>query len=149
MMYLTRWEPFRESRRMHDMLDRFMVRTFLDTPWFDGFGAGRLPLDVVHTDEAWVVKASVPGMKPEEIDISVSGDTLTIQGESKQELESKDENVQYHLRERRFSRFSRSLTLPGGVNADQAKAEFENGILTLSLPKTEQVKPKRIAVKSK
>ena len=149
MSYLTRWEPFRESRRMHDMLDRFMGRAFLDAPWFEGIGTGGLPLDVYQTDEAWVVKASVPGMKPEEIDISVSGDTLTIQGESKQELESKDENVQYHIRERRISRFSRSLTLPGGVNADQAKAESENGILTMSLPKTEQVKPKRITVKVK
>lgn len=110
---------------------------------------GRLPLDVYTTDEAWIVKANVPGFKPEEIEISVTGDTLSIQGETRQELESNGDEGKYLVGERRVSNFARSLTLPGKLEAEQAKAEFENGVLTLTLAKPEQIKPKRISVKSK
>jgi HSP20 family protein len=134
---------------MHDLLDRFFDRTLLGEPWFEGWVGGRLPLDVYTTDDSWVVKANVPGFKPEEIDIQISGDVLTIRGETKEERESNGDEGKYLLRERRVSSFSRSLTLPGTVEADQAKAEFENGVLTLTLPKPEEVKPKRITVKSK
>jgi len=148
MTSLMRWEPIRESRRMQDLLDRFMDRTVVE-PWFEGGYLGRLPLDVYTTDEAWIVKANVPGFKPEEIEISVTGDTLTIQGESKHELESNGDEGKYLIHERRVSSFSRSLTLPSKLEAELAKAEFENGVLTLTLPKPEQIKPKRISVKSK
>ena len=95
------------------------------------------------------MKANVPGFKPEEVEILVSGETLTIQGETKQDLESNGDEAKYLIRERRVSSFSRSLTLPGKLEADQAEAEFENGVLTLTLPKPEQIKPKVISVKSK
>ena len=149
MTSLMRWEPIRESRRIQDLLDRFVDRTVVGEPWFEGGYLGRLPLDVYTTDEAWIVKANVPGFKPEEIEISVTGDTLTIEGETKQELESNGDEGKYLVRERRVSNFARSLTLPGKLEAEQAKAEFENGVLTLTLPKPEQTKPKRISVKSK
>lgn len=147
MAELIRWEPFRESRRLHDMLDRAMDRSLLDNWWFDGGTAGHLALDMYQTDDDVVVKANIPGIKPEDIDISVSGDTLTIQGEVEEESE-KDE-TRYMLRERRYASFARSVTLPSSVQADSAKAEFENGVLTLTLPKAEEVKPKRISVKAK
>ncbi len=150
MTMITRWEPFHESRRLHDMIDRFMDRSFLDRPWFGEPASGMLPLDVYQTEDEFVVKASIPGIKPDEIDISVRGDTLTIQGQTRSETEREDEGqVQYLLRERRYSSFSRSVTLPASVDSSKASAEFENGILTLTLPKVEEEKPKRITIKAK
>jgi HSP20 family protein len=88
----------------------------------------------------------VPGIKPEDLDITVTKNTLTIKGEVRQEEEKEEER--YHLRERRYGRFARSITLPTSVDADEIEANYENGVLTLRLPKTEEVKPKRIEVKS-
>lgn len=147
MANLIRWEPFRETRRLHDMLDRAMDRSLWDPYWSNGGTTGHLALDLYQTDEEVVVRANIPGIKPEDIDISVSGDTLTIQGEMREQHES--EAVQYMLRERRYASFARSITLPSAVEADKADAEFENGVLILTLPKVEEVKPKRIAVKAK
>jgi HSP20 family protein len=145
MTRLTRWEPFREARRMHDMLDRMMDRSLLD-PWASGF-EGVLPIDMYQTDDEIIVKASAPGMTAEDIDISITGETLTIRGELK--AEEVQEEARYHIRERRMESFSRSISLPTMVQAEKAKAEFENGILTLTLPKVEEVKPKTISVKAK
>jgi HSP20 family protein len=147
MTRLTRWEPFREMRQMHDMLDRIMDKTFLDAPFFGAFDQGVVPVDVYQTDDDVVVKATAPGMKAEDIHITITGDTLNIRGEVSEERE--EEGVQFHIRERRASSFSRSIALPTMVDADKAKAEFEDGILTLTLPKVEDVKPKTIAVKAK
>lgn len=147
MASLIRWEPFRETRRLHDMLDRVMDRSLWDPYWANGGTTGQLALDLYQTDNEVVVKANIPGIRPEDIDISVSGDTLTIQGEVREEQES--EEKQYMVRERRYASFARSITLPSAVEADKATAEFENGVLILSLPKVEEVKPKRIAVKAK
>jgi len=147
MSKLTRWEPFREMRRMHDMLDQLMDRSLIDyTGEMEG-SYSYLPLDVYQTDENIIVKASAPGIKADDLDISITGDTLTIQGETTQEIE--DKGVQYYLRERRASSFSRTITLPTMVKAEEAKAEFEHGVLTLTLPKVEEVKPKTITVKAK
>ena len=151
MPALTRWEPFREIRRVHDMLDRAFDEGLIGTL---GEGLtlyeGLAPVDVYQTDEAIVVQATLPGVKPEDIDISVTGDTLTIRGEVKQEAGNGNGNGrQYHVRERRYSRFARSLTLPSMVDAGKAEAEVENGILTLTIPKAEEAKPRQISVKAK
>jgi HSP20 family protein len=103
-----------------------------------------LALDVMEDEDAYVVKASVPGVKPEDIDITFDKGMLTIKGELKSEEEIT--KGQYHLRERRFGRFARSLTLPTGVKAESIEAKVDDGVLTLRLPKAEEVKPKRIAV---
>jgi HSP20 family protein len=100
-----------------------------------------------QTDDEIVVKGSLPGIKADDISITITGDALTIRGEVK-EQQSKDE-ASYHLRERRFGSFSRTIPLPTVVVADKAKADFENGILTLTLPKAEELKPKTITVKAK
>ena|SRR5687768_15590735 len=94
-----------------------------------------------------VVKAALPGIKADEVLINVSGDMLTIKGETKQEEEKKDKS--WHIHEHRWGMFERSVMLPTGVISDQAKAEFENGILTIALPKSEEVKPKTITIKTK
>jgi HSP20 family protein len=146
MADIIRWDPFRASRRMHEALDRFMDRAFLDTPLFGDLFDGTLPVDVYQTEDEVVVKASVPGIKPEDIDISVTGDTLSIRGEVQQEEE--EQKGQYHLRERVYRSFARSLTLPSSVDPDKAQAEFKDGVLKLTLPKLEEAKTKRITVKS-
>ncbi len=145
---LTRWEPFREMRRIHDMLDRVMDDSMAtgrgDGTWFEGLA----PIDVYQTENDVVIEASMPGVQPDDIDISVTGDTLTIRGEVREEKEAEGER-DYHIRERRYRRFARSLTMPSTVNADKAQAEMDNGILTLRIPKAEEAKPKQITVKSK
>jgi HSP20 family protein len=100
-----------------------------------------------ETDDAIVVKSTIPGIGPEDLDISITGDTLTIKGETRAEEEVEQES--YICRERRYGAFSRSLTVPAPVVAEEAEAEFENGVLTLTLPKAEEVKPKAIKVKAK
>jgi HSP20 family protein len=147
MTHITRWEPFREMRRMHDMLDQLMDRSLVDYPEGASEKFGFLPLDVYQTEDTVIVKASAPGFKPDDLDISITGDTLTIQGEISEEKE--DKGTQYYLKERRASSFSRTITLPTMVKAEEAAAEFENGVLTLTLPKIEEVKPKTITVKPK
>ena len=102
---------------------------------------------MAETEDDVVVQAAIPGVKPDEINISVSGDTLTIRGEVKEDDELEENN--YHIREMRQGSFTRSVLLPSKVIADKAKAEFENGILKLTLPKAEEVKPKTISVKAK
>jgi HSP20 family protein len=94
-----------------------------------------------------VVKAAVPGVKPEEVDVSIIGDILTIKGEHKEEKEVKEDN--YFRKERRYGTFSRSVQIPVPVKTDKAEAVFDNGVLTLTLPKAEAVKPKQIKVKPK
>ncbi len=146
MTELTRWQPFREMRRMHSMLDRLMDQSFFG-PGLDGDGYSTLiPVDVYQTDDEVSIKATVPGLKAEDIHISVTGDTLSISGESKSEHE--EEGREYFVRERRMGSFSRSMTLPVGVDGDKATADFEDGILTITLPKVEAEKPKMISVKT-
>lgn len=146
MADIIRWEPFRTSRRMHEALDRFMDRAFLDAPLFGGFYEGTLPVDVYQTEDEVIVKASIPGIKPDDIELSITGDTLSIRGEVQEEEEEK--KGQYQLRERVYRSFSRALTLPSSVDSDKAQAEFKDGVLRLTLPKQEAAKTKRIAVKS-
>jgi len=104
-------------------------------------------LDVYQTPNEVVVKAALPGLKPEDISIDITGETLTIRGEHKAEQEIKKENYLYQ--ERRYGAFSRSMVLPSGLKPDKAKAKMEDGFLTLTIPKTEGVKPKAIKVKAK
>jgi HSP20 family protein len=145
---LREWQPFREVSRLRREMDRL---------WDDYFGSGRRGLqplkaefapavDVKETAEAVVVKAEVPGMDATEINISVSGDVLTIKGEKKSEREEKEEN--YHLVERGYGSFSRSLTLPAAVDVDKIEAKYDKGVLTVTCPKKEEVKPKPIEIKT-
>jgi HSP20 family protein len=106
-----------------------------------------LAIDMYETPESVVVKTAVPGVKPEDIDITIAGNSLTIVGETKAEDKVEEEN--YIRRERRYGRFSRSIALPGSVQGERAEATFEHGLLTLTIPKAEEAKPKVIKVKSK
>jgi HSP20 family protein len=149
MSNLVRWEPFRDLISLREAMDRLFEESFVQprAGWPAPIGAGTLAVDMYETDDAVVVKSSIPAVKPEDVDVSITGDTLTIKGETEAEEEVKEEN--YIRRERRYGSFCRSLTLPLPVVADKAQAEFENGVLTLTLPKAEEVKPKAIKVKAK
>ncbi len=144
-MSMIRWEPFREVLNLRQAMDKFME----DGLRYPGvFTEGTMPsVDIFETDNDFVVKASVPGVKQEDLDISIVGATLTIKGEIKAEEEQKGKN--YYRQECRYGSFARSLTLPAELNADKAEANMENGILTLTIPKMEKAKPKAIKVKAK
>lgn len=146
MRSLVRWEPFSDLISLRDAMDRLFEESFIrpSRSWLAP-RVGELAIDMYETDEDMVVKASVPGVKPEDIDITITGNTLTIKGETKAEEEIKEEN--YIYKERRYGAFSRSVTLPGGLVTDKAEAQFENGVLTLRIPKAEEVKPKTVEVK--
>jgi HSP20 family protein len=142
---LIRWEPMREMG-LRDWIDRFFDETWV-RPGV-GLGVVAAPsVDMYQTDDDVVVKATLPGVRSDDLHISVTGDLLTVRGEIKEEKATN--GASYHLRERRYGSFSRTLPLPTAVKADQARAEFENGVLTLTLPKAEEVKPKTITVKAK
>lgn len=149
MSNLTRWEPMREMITLRDAMDRLFDDAFT-RPWGvtdGGRGIGMPAVDMYQTDDDVVVKLAVPGIKPEDVQISVTGDTLSIKGEMKETSDNKQKA--YHIREQRWGAFERRLTLPTDVKADKAAAEFENGVLTVTLPKAEEVKPKTITVKAR
>jgi len=104
-------------------------------------------IDMYQTDDEVVVKAALPGFKADEVQINVTGDVLTLRGEMKHEEEKSDKS--WHIREQRWGSFERSVALPTAVVSDRANADFENGVLTIKLPKAEEVKPKTITVKAK
>ncbi len=149
MASLVRWEPFNELVSLRDAMDRLFEESFVRPRdgWLFPFGGETLAVDMYETDNEVVVKTAIPGVKPEDIDISITGETLTIKGETK--AEEKVEKANYIRQERRYGSFCRSVTLPTQVVSDKAEAVFENGVLTLTLPKAEEVKPKSIKVKAK
>jgi len=147
-MTMMRWEPFRDMMSLRQAMDQLFEDSFIrpSRAWPELGGEG-LAVDMYQTENDVLVKASLPGVKPEEVDISITGDTITIKGEHKEEQEVKEED--YLRRERRYASFNRSLEVPVSIKSDKAEATFENGILTLTLPKAEEVKPKQIKVKAK
>ncbi len=104
----------------------------------------RVAMDVSESDEALTISAELPGMAKDDVHVTIEDGVLSISGEKKSSIEKKDKD--YHLVERSFGSFHRSMTLPREVDADSAKASFENGVLTIELPKSEQVKPKRLTI---
>ena len=150
MSTLVRFNPAREFLTMRDLMERMMDETF--APANGGSANGdsatsgrRLAVDAYATENEIVVQAGLPGVKPENVEISVEGETLKISAELPHRLE----NVDYVFAERGQGRYSRSLLLNVPVEADKAEAHFDNGLLTLRLPKAETVKPKQIKVKAK
>jgi HSP20 family protein len=139
--------PMAEFRREMDRL----FENFFREPFGWGDGGGTLTafapsLDVAETDGEVTVRAEVPGVKPEDINISVLGDTLTLSGEKKETTERKDDNV-YH-RESRYGSFRRSVQLPGGVDPENVAAEYANGVLTVRLKKSPEAKARKIPIKT-
>jgi HSP20 family protein len=154
MSNLTRWEPVRQSMTLREAMDHLFDEAFTHpfSLMRDGGSTWASPaIDMYQTDHEVVVKAALPGIKADEVQINVTGDTtapvLTLKGEMKQAEERKDKT--WHVREQRWGAFERSIQLPGGVIADKAKADFNDGILTITLPKSAEAKPRTITVKPK
>ncbi len=138
---LKPWRPFGSvdlfSRDMNHLWDRFFGADPSIRPWEKGWAPS---LDVSETKDKLIVKTEIAGVDPKEIDIKISGDVLTIKGEKKEEREEKDES--FHLMERRYGAFSRSIQLPIEVEEKKIKANYKNGVLRITLPKSEKSKAK-------
>jgi HSP20 family protein len=142
-MSITRWDPWTEAMSLREAMDSLLQESVVRPR---GPGRMGLALDVEERGDAFVITAPIPGMKPENVDISVQGDLLQIRAERQEERREEGEGRRWVLREQRYGTFERMLTLPSAVKADQAQAEFQDGLLTITLPKAEEAKTRRIPV---
>ena len=150
MTNLTRWEPTREMMTLRDAMDRLFDDAFTRPFSLTRDGGSRWSspvIDMYETNNDVVVKAALPGLKADEVQINVTDEILTIKGETKHEEDRKDKS--WHIREHRWGAFERSVRLPTGVISAKARADFENGILTITMPKSEELKPKTVTIKTK
>ena len=147
---LRPWRPLRELEEMERRFEDIFGRSSLPILWRRLPAEERgwaPPIEVFEKEDKFVVKADLHGMKREEIEVSVVGDTLTIKGERKSETEVKEED--YYCCERAYGGFLRSITVPTAVDIEKIEASYENGVLEVSLPKAPEVKPKKVEVSVK
>ena len=144
MRILTRWEPFRGVTTLQDQMNRLFNETLERTGEESSLTAWSPAVDIYETEHELVVKADLPEVDPKDLDIRVENNILTIRGERKFEKKVSEEN--YLRVERAYGSFTRSFTLANTVNAEAIKADYQNGVLTLSIPKREEAKPKQIKV---
>lgn len=149
----SRWDPVNDLVSLREAMGNLLEESFV-RPGQGGPGStpGRgspagLAVDIRETPGAFVVRASVPGAKPEEVDITVLGDTLRISGEHRDEHTTPEPNARWLIRERRVGAFERTVRLPAAVMSSAAEAEFEDGVLTVTLPKAQEARPRSIPVK--
>ncbi len=144
MRTLVRWEPFREMSAMRRAMDRLFDESRTPVVWRQRERA--IPVDLYETEDSVVAKAGLPGVNPDEVEVSVIEDLLTIKGTVKHE--EKDESERYLRRELSYGAFSRTLPLPASVDSENATAEYEGGVLTVTLPKTEGSRTRTIKITS-
>ena len=147
-MALIRWEPVAELNTIQNEMNR-LFNTFFDQPDQPGRGNSTMrrwlpPMDLVETTDHYVLRADLPALSDEDVNVQFEGHVLTISGERKAEPERQQQG--YYRLERAFGAFSRSLTLPDGVNPDGIDAHFNRGVLEISIPKPEQQKPKSVQI---
>jgi HSP20 family protein len=145
-MSMTRWDPFRDMLSLREAMQQLMEESFVRPSTMRGGGAQQLALDVHEEDNAYVVRASLPGYKPEDIQVNVLGDTLTIRAERKGEAERTQGN--YLVRERHAGTVQRSFSLPAQIDSNAVEADYEHGVLTLTLPKSPAAQPRRIQIRA-
>jgi HSP20 family protein len=145
MTLIRRSNPLGELISLRQAMDRLFEDSYIRPPGGGGSDEQPVALDIYMTPDSLVVEAALPGVRPDDVDISVLGDTLTIKASTNQEQTSDGDGYSY--REIRRGSFSRSVTLPSGLKADAATASFENGLLRLSIPKAEESKPRQIQIK--
>jgi HSP20 family protein len=143
MTLIRRNSPFGELLSLRQAMDRLFEDSFV-RPGSLGESQSALAVDVSSNEDEIVIEAAMPGVRPEDVDISVLGDTLTISGQTRDAKQGEESGYSY--REIRRGAFSRSLTLPGGLDADRSTASFENGMLRLTIPKAEEAKPRQIRI---
>ncbi len=144
-MAIVRWDPIRELDSLQGDMNRLFDRFFDGRPANGGSNRRWIPaMDLVETDEDLVVRADLPGISEDDVEIEIKDNVLTVSGERKAEHEQKGEG--YHRVERSFGRFARSLSLPRGVDADAVKAGFDEGVLEIRIPKPAEAKPTRVEI---
>ena len=143
MSNVTRWDPWNEMLSLREAMSQLMEESVVRPS--AARGQGFVPaLDVSETEDGYLVEAAVPGLKPEDLEITLENNVLTIKGQTRQENEDKQRS--YHRIERRFGSFQRTIGLPTTVKADAIQAKLEHGVLKLDIPKAEEIKPRKIAV---
>ena len=146
-MAITRWDPFRDLMSIQNEMTRLFGRTYGGEVGDSTRGAWAPALDVFETQEKFVITMELPGVSSDDVDISVEDSTLMVRGERKFYSEQQEEPF---LRiERRFGEFSRSLTLPSTADAESIQVSFDQGVLTIEVPKREEAKPRKISIKAK
>lgn len=147
MTIVRRPSPFGELLSLRQAMDRLFEDSFVSPrSWGTLSPEGRgLPLDITNLDDALVVEAQLPGVRPDDVEITLTGDTLTISGQTKSEREERGEGSVL-IQEIRRGSFSRTVTLPRGLEGDKATAAFENGVLTLRIPKAQEIRPRQIKI---
>ncbi len=158
MFEITRWDPFQDMMSLREAMNRLLEESVLPVARLAGGGMetgqlttrgqrllGTPAIDIQDQDDTFIVRASLPGVQPDDVRIDVRGNQVTISGQMREEQEAERGN--YLLRERRIGQFSRAFTLPTEVNPDAAEATFDNGILALRLPKSEQARTRQIPVR--
>ena len=145
-MALVRWDPIRELDTLQGDMNRLFDRFFEGGRTANGSTARRwIPaMDLVETEDHLVLRGDLPGMTEDDVDIEIKDNVLTVSGERKSESEDKREG--YHRVERSFGSFSRSLTLPQGIDPERVDAKFENGVLEVQIPKPAEAKPTRVQI---
>jgi len=145
-MAIVRWEPFRDVFSTQDRFNRLFNQTLSQMFGEENgkLGTWAPAVDVFETDQNLVVKAELPGIDPKDVEIRVENNTLFLQGQRKFENEVKEEN--YHRIERSYGSFTRTFALPGSIDAEKVSADYKSGVLTLTLPKREEAKPKTIKI---
>ena len=146
MTTIVRWNPIREMAAMQSAMDRLFEETWRGAR--PSIAGNALALDVHETDQAYVVHTSLPGVEADKINISFQDDVLTISGEVEQAKTNEDQNTRVLLSERSYGKFSRSIRLAQAIDADKVEATYENGVLTLTLPKAPEAQPRLIPVKT-
>ena len=147
-MELMPWRPFGELGSIRSEMDRLWNKFLGETPFVRSFTEEWSPsVDISQTKDKLVIKAELPGLDAKDVNVSISGDLLTIKGEKKKEEEEKDEH--HHYMERYYGSFQRSFQLPVNVKTDKIEATFDKGVLKITLPKTEEAKKKEIEIKVK
>jgi HSP20 family protein len=148
MATLQRWDPFRDLLNLQNEMTRLFSRATGEPGGSEGAGWGAwVPsLDIHESPDAYTVFAELPGVKPDQVDVTVDEGTLTIRGERKFYEAQNEEN--FHRVERRFGSFQRTIALPQAVKSDAIEAAFADGVLTVTIPKAETAKPRRIEVKA-
>jgi len=153
-MAMTRWDPVDQLMPLplRDVVSRLLEESFVPPRGLEVFAMGRgLPVDIYETANDYVIEASLPGVKVDEIQVTAVGDTLTIHAKSAHDLEKKEQKKEqgaYVRRERYSGEFTRAIELPGAFDADKVEATYKHGNLTLRVPKAEAVKPKTIPVQA-
>jgi HSP20 family protein len=143
-MALIRWSPWNNLFDLHSQVDQLFQSLTPDTAPVNGDVIANLPVDIRQTDDAFIIEASVPGFRPEDVEVTFADGTMTIRGHRSSETEAKEGS--YVRRERRRTSVYRQVGLPAEVRDDQISATFDNGVLKITVPRAEKAQPKRIPV---